>query len=346
MANIEQLIKEVNKRFKSSIVNEGIQYESIPRIPFSSPRLNYMTYGGIPVRRIIEFSGDEGSGKTTSALDIVKHAQQMFPSRKVLYVDCENTLDPYWATLLGVDISDLILFQPQTETAEQIFSVIESFIQTDEVSLVVIDSLGVMVSAQAYEKGIEGKTYGGISAALTLFSKTVIPLLSRHDCTLIGINQMRDDMNSMYGGSTTTGGRGWKHNCSMRMEFRRSDYIDENGASVTRGVENPAGNLVKCHMIKTKVCRPDRKVGFYTLNYLQGIDYVTDTIDVAIKEGIITAAGAWYSLVDNNTGEIMSVGDRPMRFQGKQKLKEFLAANYDILEQITVQLQSKIIQIS
>lgn len=334
MPGIEQVIKEVNKKFKASLVTEGIRYESLPRIPFSSPRLNYMTYGGIPTRRIVEFSGDEGSGKTTSALDIVKNAQHIYPDRKVLYVDCENTLDEAWATNLGVNVNDLIVFQPSTETAEEIFSVIADLVSTGDISLAVIDSLGVMISAQAYDKGMEGKTYGGISAALTLFSKMMVPLLIKYDCTLIGINQMRDDMNSQYGGSTTTGGRSWKHNCSMRIEFRQSDYIDEKGNSISRGVENPAGNLVKCYLKKSKVCRCDRKISFYTLNYLEGIDYITDTIDVAVKENIISCSGAWYSLVNPDTGELLTIGDRKLQFQGKLKLKQFLSENTDILEDI------------
>lgn len=343
MSSLDQLIKDTNKKFKSEIVNSGIKYENSPRINFSSPRLNYMLYGGLPTGCICEFAGDEGSGKTTTALDIVANAQRMFPDRKAMYIDCENTLDAEWAKKLGVNIDDLILLQPNTETAEQIFEIALQFIETGEISVMVIDSLGVMISAQAYDKTMEEKTYGGISMALTLFSKKAVPLLARTGCTLIGINQMRDDMNSMYGGMTTTGGRAWRHNCSVRLMFQRSDYIDDKGVSVSRGVENPAGNLVKCSIIKTKVCRPDRKIGFYTLKYLEGIDYISDTIDVAIKEGIINQASAWYSLVDLETGEILCDEDnKPVKFQGKPKLREFLLENAPMFEIITNQINQRI----
>lgn len=336
--SIEQLIKDVNKKFKSNIVNEGIRFVRVPRIPFSSPRLNYMTYGGIPTKRIIEFSGDEGSGKTTSALDIVGNAQRLYPDRKVLYVDCEHTLDEPWATLLGVDVASLLLIQPETQTAEEIFDVILEFIRTNEISLVVLDSLGVMVSAQAYAKTMEEKTYGGISAPLSTFSNKLVPLLARHDCTFIGINQMRDDMNSQYGGTKTTGGHAWKHMCSMRIEFRKSDYIDAEGKSISRGVENPAGNLVKCHLLKTKVCRQDRKINFFTLNYIEGIDYVIDTIDTAMKYSLIVQAGAWYRFVDPETGEIMQRDGKPMQFQGKAKVKQLLLEDDELFNDITEKL--------
>lgn len=341
--NLDQLMKEVNKKFKADIIGKGIpQYEGATKIPFSSPRLNYMVYGGLPVGRMYEFSGDENSGKTTTALDVVKNAQILFPDKQVLYADCENTLDEAWATQLGVNVDELILLQPETETAEQIFQVVADAVDTGEISLAVIDSFGVMLSGLAYEKDMEGKTYGGIAAALTLFSKKMIPILARNQAVLIGINQMREDMNSMYGGTITTGGKGWKHNCSARIQFQKGDYIDDAGNSLTRGCENPAGNQVKCSLIKTKICRPDRKVGFYTLKYLQGIDYVSDTIDVASKEGIINKAGAWYTLMDDWETGVPFTGEdgKPLKFQGKPKLHEFLSDNPAYLEIVTNQINT------
>lgn len=334
-------MKEVNKKFNAEIMGKGIpQYDGVTRLTFSSPRLNYMVYGGLPVGRMYEFSGDENSGKTTTALDAVKNAQILFPDRKVLYADCENTLDEDWARLLGVNVDEMILLQPETETAEQIFQIIADAVETGEISLVVIDSLGVMLSGQAYEKDMEGKTYGGISAPLTLFSKKMIPILARNQSILIGINQMREDMNSMYGGTTTTGGKGWKHNCSARLQFQKSDYIDDAGTSLTRGCENPAGNLVKCNLVKTKICRPDRKVGFYTLKYLEGIDYISDTIDVAAKEGVINKSGAWYTLLENWEEGVpfVDADGKPLKFQGKPKLHDFLRDNSEYLEHVTSQI--------
>ncbi len=341
MSNLDLVIKDLNKKFKMNLINEGLVFEKITRIPFSSPRLNYMLYGGLPVGRIVEFAGEEGGGKTTTALDVVANAQRLFPEKKVVYVDVERTLDPEWAHILGVDVEKLILVSPEEQTAEQIFEITKALVETGEVSVCVLDSLGAMVSAQAYSKTIEDRTYGGISMALTLFSKEMIPICARTGCLLIGINQVRDDMNSMYGGTTTTGGRAWRHNCSVRMTFMRSDYIDDKGASLSRGCENPAGHLVKVALVKSKVCKLDRKIGFYTLRYLDGIDVVSDIIDIAIKEGLIAVSGAWYTLVDPETGEIFQNEGKDLKFQGKAKLREFLLENNGWLEDINKQILLK-----
>ena len=332
MSNLDSVIKDLNKKFKTNLINEGLVFEKISRVPFSSPRLNYMLYGGLPVGRIIEFAGEEGGGKTTTALDVVANAQRLFPDKKVAYVDVERTLDPEWAQKLGVDVAKLILISPEEQTAEQIFEITKAIVETGEISVCVLDSLAAMVSSQAYSKTIEDRTYGGISMALTLFSKEMIPICARTGCMLIGINQVRDDMNSMYGGTTTTGGRAWRHNCSVRMTFIKSDYIDDKGTSLTRGCENPAGHFVKVALVKSKVCKLDRKIGFYTLKYLDGIDAVSDIIDIAIKEGLIAAGGAWYTLVEGETGEVFQKDGKDLKFQGKAKLRDFLLENNEWLE--------------
>lgn len=337
MAKLEDVLKDVNKKFKSDVCKKGLSFDAVRRIPFSSPRMNYMTYGGIPVGRIIEFAGEEGGGKTTTALDLVASAQKLFPDKQVLYVDVERTLDPEWAQKLGVDIDSLILFSPEEQTAEQIFEATKDIIETGEISLAVLDSLAAMVSSQAYSKTIEDRTYGGISMALTLFSKEMIPICARTGCALIGINQVREDMNSMYGGTTTTGGRAWRHNCSVRMTFQKSDYIDEKGASINRNSENPAGNLVKVALVKSKVCKLDRKVGFYTLRYLTGLDYISDIIDLAIKVNLVNAAGAWFSILDES-GDVALNDGEPLKFQGRAKLYQFLQDNEDWREELNDQV--------
>lgn len=341
MANLalEEALKKVNKDFKAEVVQRGVDVPEVTRIPFSSPRLNYMTYGGVPIGRIVEFAGEEGGGKTTTALDLVSHAQQMFPDKQVLFVDVEHTLDVEWAEKLGVDVDSLIYFEPpEGASAEQIFEATKTIIESGGVSLAILDSLAALVSAQAYSKTIEDRTYGGISMALTLFSKEMIPICTRTDCTLIGINQVREDMNSTYGGTTTTGGRAWRHNCTMRMMFQKSDYLDANGNTIPRNSENPVGHLVKVQLVKSKVCNLDRKVGTYTLKYLSGIDYISDIIDIAIKIGLVKAAGAWYSIIDwddGPTGEVAQAEGQPLKFQGKAKLHDFLEANEDWREELS-----------
>ena len=339
-ATLEEVMRDVNKKFKSDVCKQGLKFDDVTRIPFSSPRLNYMTYGGVPVGRIIEFAGEEGGGKTTTALDLVAHAQKMFPDKQVLYVDVERTLDAEWATKLGVDVESLIMLTPDEQSAEEIFEVTKQIVETGAVSLCVLDSLAAMVSAQAYSKSIEDRTYGGISMALTLFSKEMIPVCARTGCALIGINQVREDMNSTYGGTTTTGGRAWRHNCTVRMTFQKSDYLDDKGNSIPRNSENPVGHLVKVALVKSKVCNLDRKVGFYTLNYMRGIDYLSDIIDLSIKAGLVNAAGAWFSVLDED-GEVAQNEGTPLKFQGRAKLYAFLSEHEDWTEELNEQVLAR-----
>ncbi len=321
MSNLDLIIKDLNKKMKVGNIQLGVDFQEVQKIPFSSCRLNYMTYGGIPVGRIAEFYGADGSGKTTTAIDVAGNAQRMFPDKKVLFVDIEHTFDSCWATKLGLNCDDIIYLDPDSMGAEEVFNMMIELIDSGEISLCVLDSIGAMVSMQANEKQIGERTYGGVSMALTEFSKKITPVLARTQTAFIGINQVRDDMNSMYGGTTTTGGRAWRHSCSTRLEFRKGNYIDEKDNKLSRACENPAGNIVNVALVKSKVCRPDRKVGFYTLKYLEGIDYVSDAVDVAIKVGLVAQGGAWFSLVDIETGEILS------KFQGKSKLVDYLKEN-------------------
>ena len=333
MTNLESTLKELNKKMSTGSIQIGVDFREVQKIPFSSCRLNYMTYGGIPVGRIAEFYGTDGSGKTTTAIDVAKNSQIMFPDKKVLFVDIEHTFDSYWATKLGLNCDDIIYLDPDSMGAEEVFNIIIDLIDSGEISLCILDSLGAMVSMQANEKNIGERTYGGISMALTEFSKKITPVLARTNCAFIGINQVRDDMNSMYGGTTTTGGRAWRHSCSTRIEFRKGNYIDEKGNNLTRGCENPAGNIVNVSFIKSKVCRLDRKVGFYTLNYLHGIDYISDAVDVAIKVGLVNQSGAWFSIVDIETGEIIE------KFQGKPKLIEYLRKNESAYNELSGKIE-------
>lgn len=333
MSELDNIIKDLNKKMKVGAISLGVDFQEVQKIPFSSCRLNYMTYGGIPVGRIVEFYGSDGSGKTTTAIDVAGQAQKLFPDKKVLFVDIEHTFDSCWATKLGLNCNDIIYLDPDSMGAEEVFNMMIELIDSGEISLCILDSIGAMVSMQANEKQIGERTYGGVSMALTEFSKKITPVLARTNGTLIGINQARDDMNSPYGGTTTTGGRCWRHACSTRLEFRKGNYIDDKGNNLSRACENPAGNIVNVALIKSKVCRPDRKVGFYTLKYLEGIDYVSDSIDVAIKLGIVNQAGAWFTLIEPETGEVKE------KFQGKPRLVEYLKNNIEAYKQLSTDIE-------
>lgn len=342
--SLDEVIRKINKDAGADIVGYGIPKKDYTRIPFTSPRMNYCTYGGIPTGRLIEFYGEEHGGKTTTALDIVANYQQMQLNeehpKKVAYFDSEITLDVEWATKLGVDVDSLILLQPEEQSAEEILQDILDMMSTGEVGLVVLDSIAAMVSAQAMEKTVADKTYAGISMPLTTFGNKAVMLCKRYNCTVIGINQIRDDLGAMWGGAVKTpGGRGWKHLCSVRMQFTRGAFIDEKGNEIKRSSESPAGNKVLMTMIKNKTCPSNRRGGYYTIDYANGIDYLADLLEVAIKYDLIQQHGAWFSIIDPDTGDI-----KADKIQGMSNVKEFFMDedNEEVLSFVESYIDSKI----
>lgn len=362
MTKSEALFKEFNKKYKTELFTVGTVVHNCSRIPFSSPRANYMLYGGVPRGRITEFAGEEGSGKTTTALDIAGNAQKLFLQeweekiqeleskekltkeqqgkllelresgpKKVLWVDCENTFDDDWSEKLGVNVKEMYYMAPDSLSAEEIFDMVTQLIYAGEIGLAVIDSLGMMVSQQEMEKDIEESTYGGISRALTKFSKKVELACARTNCALIGINQVRDNLNAGYGGPSyvTPGGKCWKHVCSVRLMFRQGTPFDQNFKDVKKSCENPYGHKVQISVAKTKICKPDRKLGFYTLTYDHGIEPFIDIIDIAISKDVIHQAGAWFTFIDIDTGEVLCNTDEEgnlseIKVQGQANLMPFL----------------------
>lgn len=328
-SKLDAWIKETNKKFEEEIVTVGLKDYDYTRIPFTSPRMNYCTFGGIPVGKITEFYGEDHGGKTTTALDIVANYQNMDTGKEVLYVDAENTLDVEWARKIGVDVDKLILIQPQSQSAEDVFQMICDAIDTGEVGLWILDSIGVLSGKDELDGDIEDKTYAGISKALTKFSKRVEMSMKKYHCTGIGINQIREDLKSQWGGYTTPGGKAWRHICSVRMQFSRGKFIDEKGNELTRSAENPAGNIVMMSMTKNKTCPPTRRTGQYTINYLEGIDYLKDLVDVAIKYEIVDKKGAWFTIQNPETGEVVSE-----KVQGISNVYKLLDEDETILEQV------------
>lgn len=350
MSELDNIIKNLNKKLDIPIISKGIPERDWQNIPFSSPNLNWMCYGGIPKGTIIEFAGEENGGKTTTALDLVANAQKLFEQEKdengevkrVIYCDCENTLKEDWAEKLGVNTDNLILMKPMSQSAEEIFDYLLKMMETGEVGLVVIDSLGVMVSQQAYDKDVQDKTYGGIASALTVFSKKANMICARTGCILVGINQVREDM-SGFNRLITTGGKGWKHQCTFRFVFKKGDYIDENNNSIKRSSTSPAGNLIEVAIVKDKATKPDRLNGYYTLKYNTGVDILSDTVELACYYDIIQRRGSYFSIVDIETGEILIDNETELKFQGKASLLEFLRDNDNIFnstyEQVMIKLK-------
>lgn len=335
--SLEEVLSEINKK-RGEVVNRGEWQGDYVRIPFTSPRLNYITHGGIPIGKLVEFYGAEHGGKTTTALDIVANYQVMENAKNVLWVDKENALDPVWASKLNVDLDNVLLMRPDTTSAEDIFDDVLAIMKTGTVGLVVIDSFGVMQSKKASEESVADKNYGGIAQALTNFSDKALVLANKYKCTVIGLNQLRDKMDSTYGGTTTTGGRGWKHDTSIRLEFRKGYSFDDKYAKVSNDAENPYGNIVNVAMVKNRTCPPNRRNGFYTLRYDIGIDYMYDLIEVCKKYGVIELSGSWYILKDTETGNEVK------KLQGQAKVSDYLSdeANMSVLKMYEDYLDKKI----
>lgn len=328
-AKLDALVKEVNKSAKNEIFTQGLSSYNYHRIPFTSPRMNYCTFGGIPVHKITEFYGEEHGGKTTTALDIVANYQQMEDAKDVLYVDAENSLDVEWARKIGVDVDRMYILHPEEESAEDIFTIICNAVESGETGLWVLDSIGVLLSKQELEKEIDEKTYGGISLPLTRFGKLIVGLMPKYDSTGIAINQLREDMQSQWGGTKTPGGRAWRHYCSVRLEFRRGKFLDEKGNELTRAATSPVGNEVIMSMTKNKTCPPTRRVGQYTINYDFGIDYLKDLVDVAITYEIIDKNGAWFTIIDTDSGEVLAD-----KIQGQANVYAYLEEHEDVLSKV------------
>ena len=352
MSALEQLMQEVNKKFKKTVMSSGLPKFEGEKIPFSSMRLNYMTYGGIPRGSLTEFFGEENGGKTTTALDIVANAQKIFNAEakrakkqplKVLWIDAEGSLKEDWANTLGVDTNAVQFFQPSMMAAEDILETAISAVNTGEVGLLVIDSIGGLMSRKEMEGTVEDKQFCGVADQLRKFVNKVRPVLLRNRCACICINQLRDNVGAQYPSTKTPGGRSYKHALDLRLQFQKGVLLAGDGTEQKQSYDAPVGNQVMVSIAKTRVCRPNRRAGFYTLNYESGVDNVSDLVDLCIKIGLISKSGAWFELVDGKTGEMLADEDgEVLKLQGRAAVLKFLRENKKIYEEMREYAEKKI----
>lgn len=355
--SLDQIIDEWNKDSGCVVAQKGIEEKVFKRIPFSSATANYMTYGGMPRGKAVEFFGPEGSGKTTSALDMIAQAQKIFeqeyedelerlrsmvPSgakqereikakldnlkvKKCVYFDLENTLDLEWAKLIGVDVDNMYLVTPESDSAEKVLQKLLDMLDTGEVGLIVLDSVPHLVPQVIFEESMEKKSYGGVSGPMSVFCSRVPPHLTKSDALLIIINQEREDIDNPYSTYSTPGGRALKHLYTVRIRFRKGNLIDDSNREVPSRTPNPAGNIVQMEIVKSKAFKPNRRLGSYTLKYYEGIDELADLVTMAITYNFIIQGGSWFSFMDPDTGEIITDPDgNELKFQGQAKLLQFL----------------------
>lgn len=326
---LDQILADVNKSSLSDIMSIGYKAPSHSGklIPFTIPEMNRITYGGIPLGKVVEFFGKEGGGKTTTALDLIAQAQKLFPDKRVAYIDIEMTFDEDWASKMGVDCEELVMVTPMEQSAGEILNITLDLMETGEFSLIVLDSIAAMVSDAEQDKGVDEKTYAGVAGELTRFVKKATRLCAKHTCTFIGINQQRDEMNAQYVANRTPGGRAWKYLCSIRIEFRQDGLFKEDGTDATQSCENPAGTYIKAKIVKTKCFPGNRPIGTYTLNFLHGLDIVSDTIESAVLLGVIRKAGAWYYFEPE--------GVEVAKWNGRVKAIDALKSDDELFEQLS-----------
>ena len=330
MAEIDNLIAEVNKKYKTDIIRKASDLKGIEFIPYTSPMMNYLTRGGVPVGRIIELVGLPQSGKTTTALDIISNFQKKYTDKYCVYLDEENTIDKEWGETLGVDWSKVILIQPESEYGEELLDMLLDYIRSGKVGLAVLDSAPFIISKAVQEKGLDEKSYGGNSALMKAFCDKAVPLCKKTECTFLMINQLRENIGNPYKPFKIPCGTAIAHACSQILWFTKGSLLDEKYKEVSSGYANPSGHLVSVKVEKNKVTKNDRRLQTYTLNYSTGVDEIKDTLDLAIMLGIISQAGAWYKATLKDGKE--------QKMQGFNGVQEFYYNDLEELEYLRKQV--------
>lgn len=376
MGLYSDILNKRKKEWNCPSLMDAALVEKGRKIPFSSPLLNYSTYGGIPRGQITEFFGDPGGGKSTTSVDICKNAHRIFVDeyesqitelrlkaanksdkasalllaeledrgpKKVLYIDLEHSFDGAWANKLGIHPEDMDIMQPPDVVAEDILQTVHELIETGELGLIVLDSIPSLVTRQELEKKYGERTVSSLAGLLTVFFRKVVPLLKRYDTTLLIINQTRDNMDNPYV-AQTPGGRALKFYCSLRMQFKIGSPVDFLGNELPSNAENPSGYIVTAKIVKQKSAPWDRKNASYYLMAQTGIEVEMDFAQLAVKKyNIISKAGAWFTITDPYTGEVLEdETGKPVKVNGMAKVLDFLKLNPDYFNRLQKYILSDI----
>lgn len=314
-------IDKIEKDFgKGSIMKLGDRPAvSVETIPTGSLALDIaLGIGGIPRGRVIEIYGPESSGKTTLAQHVVAECQKK--GGIAAFVDAEHALDPEYARNLGVNIDELLISQP--DTGEQALEIAEELVRSSAVDVVVIDSVAALVPKDEIEGAMEDKQMGLQARLMSKALRKLTGIVGKTNTTVIFINQLRQKIGVMYGNpETTTGGNALKYYASVRLDIRRIDSLKKDDQDI--------GNRVRVKIAKNKVAPPFRMAEFDII-YGKGICRIGSILDVAVNLDIVKKAGAWFSYNEDKLG------------QGRDKSKEFLDANPNILEEIESKVRAKL----
>lgn len=363
-SSFSNIIKKKQKDWDCPELMTRATSDSGKKLPFSSPLLNWCTYGGIPRSCYTEFFGAPGGGKSTTSIDICKNAIQVFRKeyedqlkeyqdkvssgkkeyqgpledlqelgpKKILYVDLENSFDVKWAVTLGIDKDDIVsednvfnIMSVPNVAAEDVLQTVIDLIQTDEVGLVVIDSIPSLVPRQMLEKQMGERTVAALAGCLNVFFVKAVPLLKKYNCTLLAINQIRDNMDNPYV-TKTPGGNAPKFYASLRMEFRIGNPVDVFGNELPKNTEDPSGYIINAKLVKQKSAPSDRKMGTYFLMFDGGIREDFDYAKLSVnKYQFIRKQGGWFTICDPYTGEVLEDSDgKIVKVHGMNKVYDYL----------------------
>lgn len=322
---LEAAVSQIEKAFgKGSVMKLGQKDNLVDTDVISTGSIGLdlaLGVGGFPKGRIIEVFGPESSGKTTLALHAVAEAQKK--GGLCAYVDAEHALDPIYARKLGVKIDDLLLSQP--DTGEQALEIADTLVRSGAIDVIVIDSVAALVPKAEIE-GDMGDSHMGLQARLMSQAlRKLTATVSKSNCIMIFINQIRMKIGVFFGNpETTTGGNALKFYASVRLEIRRVSTLKDKDEAV--------GNQVRVKVVKNKVAPPFRVVEF-DIMYGEGISKVGELLDLGVKSDIVEKSGSWYSYGDIKLG------------QGKEAARQFLKDNPIVSNEIEESIRSKSINI-
>ena len=313
MKALDAALAQIERQFgKGSVMKLGdtstMQVETIPTGSLSLDIALGM--GGIPRGRIVEVYGPESSGKTTVSLHMVAEVQKR--GGIAGFIDAEHALDPAYAKKIGVDIDNLYISQP--DNGEQALEITETMVRSGAVDIVIVDSVAALVP-KAEIDGDMGDAHVGLQARLMSQAlRKLTAVISKSNCVVIFINQLREKVGIMFGNpETTTGGRALKFYSSIRLDVRRIEAIKQGGEVI--------GNRTRVKVVKNKIAPPFKEAEF-DIMFGEGISTVGDILDLAAEIGVIQKSGAWYSYEGNKIG------------QGRENAKNFLKENPDIKDEV------------
>lgn len=324
MKALDLAMHQIEKDFgKGSIMKlgEASSKMNIEVIPTGALSLDIaLGVGGIPRGRVIEIYGPESSGKTTVALHMIAEAQKL--GGYAAFIDAEHALDPEYARRLGVDVDNLLISQP--DNGEQALEIADALVRSGAIDIIVIDSVAALVPRAEIE-GEMGDSHVGLQARLMSQAlRKLTGLIAKSKCATVFINQIREKVGVMFGNpETTTGGRALKFYATVRMDVRRVETL-KNGNDMI-------GSRTRVKIVKNKVAPPFKQAEF-DIMYGEGISHEGCIVDLGVELELITKSGAWYSYGDVRLG------------QGKEKAKEYLKDNPELLQEIENKIRAMTIK--